>query len=101
MAVHEMGAQVHLWAAAALLDKAASCCLPPTRAVHSRPPPQPLPCQLSLRPAPRQVAGRSSPALPMAAAKPWHMARISVGTISAGSSQVVALGPNWPQKELK
>ena len=39
--------------------------------------------------------------MPIAAAKPWHMARISVGTISAGSSQVVALGPNCPQKEEK
>ena len=29
------------------------------------------------------------------------MERISVGMISAGSSQVVALGPNWPQKEEK
>ena len=32
---------------------------------------------------------------------PWHVARIGVGNTSPGSSQVVALGPNWPKKELR
>lgn len=51
--------------------------------------------------SPNTTPATSAPALPTAAAKPWHMPRISVGTVSAGSSQVVALGPNWPQKEEK
>ena len=34
----------------------------------------------------------------MAAEMPWHVARMSVGKTSPGSSQVVALGPNWPAR---
>ena len=42
-----------------------------------------------------------APTLPVAAEMPWHVARMSVGNTSPGSSQVVALGPNWPKKELR
>ncbi len=45
---------------------------------------------------PSHAAKKPKPAI----ARP-HMERISVGMVSAGSNQVVALGPNWPQKDEK
>lgn len=47
----------------------------------------------------KKMPARRAPSLPMDADRPWQVARTSVGKISPGSIQVVALGPNWPKKD--
>ena len=42
--------------------------------------------------------GSKTSTLPVAAARPCDMARVSVGNSSDGSSHVVALGPHCPKK---
>ena len=42
--------------------------------------------------------GSGAGTLPVAAASPCDMARVSVGNSSEGSSHVVALGPHCPKK---
>ena len=49
----------------------------------------------------RDKAPIKAPSLPIAALKPWALARMEVGKISAGIKKVVALGPKFINKKLR